>query len=681
MAEEKVSVVYSLVDKASSGLKSLGSTVLSAINPFNSLRSAGATAMDYLTQGIVASIRAAEESRQVMAQTEAVIKSTGGVAGVTAESVTKLADSLALMTSYDDEAIQSAENLLLTFKGIGNDVFPKTTEAVLDMSAALGTDLKSSAMLVGKAMNDPAEGLSKLTRAGVTFTEQQKEQIKAMSESGNKMGAQKIILKELASEFGGSAVAIADPFKQLANVTENLAESTGKILLPIVTAVTKEIIKLTNGIISFINDVDPGPFVAGFKKTLVDLKANFSIGMAEIQELIAHPFRFSTYVTIVKNLAENIFSYIKLIKNIAVGGFEALVDFRKKMLQAEASDGKTLEQKIIDIKREATAQKKLIDAEYAKSKKQSNSDTNAQIIEDDKKANATTEAAKKESLERQAQEHKKLFDKVQSNSKIMIDSMILGGEENYTAQLNYINKLQSDYAKHKDIVLMLQVEENKIRTAQHLELANETLAIQTNMDKLRFDSMDDQAKAVIKTAEDEKANREGLANDFVAFLGDNADQKLSIEKQVAKGGLDILKRQVLAQVDIWAAGQISQAWSFGFANALWTFGGSLIAALAQTALIGAAVAAVHSTVNSIQLAEGGVVTARPGGVQATIGEGGSNEAVIPLNSRRGREALGGMGGGTMDVYLHADGMTILTKGIFRKADELKRTGQLSDRSR
>jgi hypothetical protein len=413
----------------------------------------------------------------------------------------------------------------------------------------------------------------------------------------------------------------------------------------------------------------------------VDFKANFAIGMAEIQELIAHPFRFSTYVTIVKNLAENIFSYIKLIKNIAVGGFDALLDFRKKMLEAEASDGKTLEEKITNIKRNATAEKKLIDKEYAESKKKVNFDANVQIIQDDKNANFITEADKKESLKRQEEAHKKLFDSVKLNSKAMIDSMTLGGQENYNAQLKYLNDLQLKYKDHKDIVTMLQAEENKIRRDQHLDLANQTLAIQTNMDNLRFAAMDKDAERVKKISEDEKANREGLANDFVAFLGDNADQKLSIEKQVAKGGLDILKRQVLAQVDIWAAGQISQAWSFAWANALWTFGGSLIAAAVQTALIGAAVAAVHSTVNSIQLAEGGVVTARPGGVQATIGEGGSSEAVIPLNSRRGREALGGMGGGTMDVYLHADGMTILTKGIFRKADELKRTGQLSDRSR
>jgi hypothetical protein len=47
-------------------------------------------------------------------------------------------------------------------------------------------------------------------------------------------------------------------------------------------------------------------------------------------------------------------------------------------------------------------------------------------------------------------------------------------------------------------------------------------------------------------------------------------------------------------------------------------------------------------VAGIQLAEGGIVKSRPGGVQATIGEGGQDEAVIPLD----KAGSMGFGGGT-----------------------------------
>ena len=46
-------------------------------------------------------------------------------------------------------------------------------------------------------------------KVGVTFTEEQKTQIKALAKSGDALGAQKIILQELNSEFGGSAEAQA----------------------------------------------------------------------------------------------------------------------------------------------------------------------------------------------------------------------------------------------------------------------------------------------------------------------------------------------------------------------------------------------------------------------------------------------------------------------------------------
>ena len=174
----------------------------------------------------------AREAREIGLQTAAVIKSTGGVAGVSAKQVSDYAESLSRVTNFDDESVQSAENLLLTFTSIGKDVFPQATETVLDMSQALGQDLKSSAIQLGKAMNDPILGATALRRVGVALTEQQMDQIKAFQESGDLLSAQKIIMKELAVEFGGSARATADPMKILGNTIANLKEQIGLALLP-----------------------------------------------------------------------------------------------------------------------------------------------------------------------------------------------------------------------------------------------------------------------------------------------------------------------------------------------------------------------------------------------------------------------------------------------------------------
>ena len=67
------------------------------------------------------------------AQTNAVLKSTGGIAGVTSKNVDDLAKSMLNLTGIDDEATQGAENLLLTFTNIrnvvgkGNDIFDQAT--------------------------------------------------------------------------------------------------------------------------------------------------------------------------------------------------------------------------------------------------------------------------------------------------------------------------------------------------------------------------------------------------------------------------------------------------------------------------------------------------------------------------------------------------------------------------
>jgi hypothetical protein len=176
-------------------------------------------------------VEEAEQAETATRKIEQVLRSTGGVAGITAREVDRVASSLSKLTGIDDDAIKGGQALLLTFKGIGKDVFPQATKAMLDMSAAMGQDMKSSAIQLGKALNDPAEGLSALHRVGVTFTAGQEAAIKAMQKAGDVAGAQKIILQELESEFGNMSLAardtLAGAFQALQTSTDNLFEAFG----------------------------------------------------------------------------------------------------------------------------------------------------------------------------------------------------------------------------------------------------------------------------------------------------------------------------------------------------------------------------------------------------------------------------------------------------------------------
>lgn len=210
-----------------------------------------------LAVSLKTAITEARDAEKVTRQTEAVLKSTGGTANVTAKELGNLANAISNKTAVDDEAIQSAGNLLLTFKDIrnetgkGNDIFNQTTRAVVDMSAAMGQDMKASSIQLGKALNDPIKGLSALSRVGIQFNDQQKKQIERMVESGNKMKAQKVILKELETQFGGSAAAQADPLQRLQVVWNNFLETIGTKLLPYfnkaVTAVSKFVTEMEKG--------------------------------------------------------------------------------------------------------------------------------------------------------------------------------------------------------------------------------------------------------------------------------------------------------------------------------------------------------------------------------------------------------------------------------------------------
>lgn len=189
-------------------------------------------------------ISEARESEKVSRLTANAIKATGGAAKVSADEVGALAMKLSNKTAVDDEAIQSGQNLLLTFKGIrneagkGNDIFDQASAAILDMTAGMNNgvvtqeNLKGTSVQLGKALNDPIKGITALTRSGVTFTDAQKAQIKSMVAAGDTMGAQKIILGELKSEFGGAAEAAADPAQKATVAWGNLKEQLGTQLLP-----------------------------------------------------------------------------------------------------------------------------------------------------------------------------------------------------------------------------------------------------------------------------------------------------------------------------------------------------------------------------------------------------------------------------------------------------------------
>jgi hypothetical protein len=210
---------------------------------FKGIAKAGAVALGAgMAATIAVGVKELAETEKVMAQTGAVIKSTGKAANVSAKQVAAMAGAIAGKTGVDDAAIQSGQNMLLTFKGItnaagkGNDMFTQTTQIMTDMAVAMGSEPKQAALQLGKALNEPSKGLSALTKSGVSFTAAEKEKIKALDESGDRLGAQKLMMAALNEQFAGSAAAygktLPGKIAILKIAFENMSMQIVQVLIP-----------------------------------------------------------------------------------------------------------------------------------------------------------------------------------------------------------------------------------------------------------------------------------------------------------------------------------------------------------------------------------------------------------------------------------------------------------------
>ena len=175
-----------------------------------------------------------DQQAQAVGAVEQALKSTKGAAGVTSKELQAAASALQDMTTYGDEDIlRHVTTPLLTFTKIAGPNLKRTQGLVLDMATALKMDLKGASLQVGKALQDPVKGVTALGRAGIVFTEQQKEVLKSLVETGNVAGAQTLILNELATQFGGQAKKAAESplgaTRQLANTWGDVKEEFGAL--------------------------------------------------------------------------------------------------------------------------------------------------------------------------------------------------------------------------------------------------------------------------------------------------------------------------------------------------------------------------------------------------------------------------------------------------------------------
>jgi hypothetical protein len=225
-------------NKLKSGLKTVGLAV------------AGAFAVKEVSDWV----GAAEEANSVSAGLAKTLQNAGDATGDWAKHAEDLSGALMKKTGIDDEVIKGGQTILATFHDVSgavgqqSGIFDRASAAALDMSKAGFGSVDSAATMLGKALQDPEKGLTALGKAGITFSDDQKNAIKAMLDSGDKAGAMAAIMQNVEGQVGGVAESTATAGDKMKTAFGETQESLGNALLPILEAVLPIIQKIAEWI-------------------------------------------------------------------------------------------------------------------------------------------------------------------------------------------------------------------------------------------------------------------------------------------------------------------------------------------------------------------------------------------------------------------------------------------------
>ena len=162
------------------------------------------------------------------AKMNAVLETTRHASGLTGDAIERMSAQIALATLETEPGVRQAAMRLLSFRDIAGQAFEDVLKAAADMSALGFGTIESEAVKLAKALEDPAQALTSLSRAGIVFTRQQRAMIISMVESGDRMGAMDRILENVNRRVGGAAEAAARG--TFAGSLDTIAQATGRVV-------------------------------------------------------------------------------------------------------------------------------------------------------------------------------------------------------------------------------------------------------------------------------------------------------------------------------------------------------------------------------------------------------------------------------------------------------------------
>lgn len=303
MADAKFKISISARDQASRALNKVKHAVTGMIGAWLAYR--GVQAITGLVGDM---IRLAGEQETAVARVEAALKSTGNAVGMTIDELSAMANQMQRTTSLSDDQVLSAQALGLTYTSIGKEIFPDFIKAAADMSQAMGVDMRSSILQLGKAIQDPDRGVAALARVGVNTYELQAKMTDAMPI----MEKQKLIIEEINTEFGGMAEAMGATLQgnitRFKNDIGDLQEGIGNAIVKseawrtMIRFISNEIYNLTKWLAANEDEVKEWGnnfafTVVNTTRTVVDTLADLATAYSAVMIPILEFFKITAYLS------------------------------------------------------------------------------------------------------------------------------------------------------------------------------------------------------------------------------------------------------------------------------------------------------------------------------------------------------------------------------------------------
>jgi hypothetical protein len=186
-----------------------------ATKAFDVLSGAVSGSVDSLKE----SIKAASESDEAFRRLELSLSQTGQLTTKITSDIRAFAEEIQRTTVFEDDAVVSSAALIQTLGKLDKEALIPATKAAIELSSALGIDLESASVLVGKAANG---NITALQRQGVEIQ-------KGVTDAETFANTLKTI-----ERFSGSAESASKSYagslQQLKNAYGELQEGTGKII-------------------------------------------------------------------------------------------------------------------------------------------------------------------------------------------------------------------------------------------------------------------------------------------------------------------------------------------------------------------------------------------------------------------------------------------------------------------